>query len=40
MKNSSGGEKRKYGVTVKLVATECTNQSERSNNKCVELFDD
>ena len=40
MKNSSGGEKRKYGVTVKLVATECTNQSERSNNKCVEFFDD
>ncbi len=26
MKTNSGGDKRKYGVTVKLVAAECTNK--------------
>jgi hypothetical protein len=40
MKTTSGGEKRKYGVTVKLVAAECTNRSEITNNRCVDLFDD
>ena len=40
MKTISGGEKRKYGITVKLVAAECTNRSEVTNNRCVDLFDD
>jgi len=40
MKTTSGGEKRKYGVTVKLVAAECTNRGEVTNNRCVDLFDD
>jgi hypothetical protein len=40
MKTASGGDKRKYGVNIKLVAAECTNKSERSNNKCVDFFDD
>ena len=35
MKTSSGGDKRKYGVTVRLVAAECTNRAEVTNNKCV-----
>ena len=40
MKTSSGGDKRKYGVTVRLVAAECTNRAEITNNKCVDFFDD
>ena len=40
MKTASGGDKRKYGVSVKLVAVECTNKFERSNNKCIDFFDD
>ena len=40
MKTTSGGEKRKYGITVKLVAAECTNRGEITNNRCVDLFDD
>ena len=40
MKTTSGGDKRKYGVTVKLVAAECTNRGEVTNNRCVDLFDD
>ena len=40
MKTTSGGDKRKYGVTVKLVAAECTNRSEVTNNRCFDLFDD
>lgn len=40
MKTNSGGEKRKYGITVKLVAAECTNRGEVTNNRCVDLFDD
>ena len=40
MKNTSGGEKRKYGITVKLVAAECTNRGEVTNNRCIDLFDD
>ena len=39
MKNSSGKEKRKYGVSVRLVAVECTNKEERVN-RCVIEFDD
>jgi hypothetical protein len=39
MKTSSGNDKRKYGVTVKLVAAECTNK-EITNNPCIDLFDD
>jgi hypothetical protein len=37
---TSGCEKRKYGITVKLVAAECTNRGEISNNRCIDLFDD
>ena len=40
MKTTSGGEKHKYGITVKLVAAECTNRSEVTNNRCIDLFDD
>ena len=40
MKTTSGGEKRKYGITVKLVAAECTNRCEITNNRCIDLFDD
>ena len=40
MKTTSGGDKRKYGVIVKLVAAECTNRGEVTNNRCVDLFDD
>ena len=40
MKTNSGGEKRKYGITVKLVAADCTNRSEVTNNRCIDLFDD
>ena len=39
MKNSSGKEKRKYGVSVRLVTVECTNKEERVN-RCVIEFDD
>jgi hypothetical protein len=39
MKTSTGNDKRKYGITVKLVAAECTNK-EITNNPCVDLFDD
>ena len=34
MKTSSGGDKRKYGVTVRLVAAECTNRVEITSNRC------
>jgi len=40
MKTAAGSEKRKYGVNIKLVAAECTNKPERSNNKCIDFFDD
>ena len=40
MKTNSGGEKRKYGITVKLVAAECANRGEVTNNRCVHVFDD
>ena len=40
MKTTSGGEKRKYGITVKLVAVECTNRGEVTNNRCIDLLDD
>ena len=40
MKTSPGGDKRKYGVTVRLVAAECTNRAEVTNNKCILFFDD
>ena len=40
MKTTSGGEKRNYGITVKLVAAECTKRSEVTNNRCIDLFDD
>ena len=38
MKTASGGDKRKYGVTVRLVAAECTNRAEVTNNKCVDFL--
>jgi hypothetical protein len=40
MKNGSGSEKRKYGLTLKMVVVECTNKHDVTNNKCVDLFDD
>ena len=40
MKTNSGGDKRKYGVTVRLVAAECSNRAEVTNNKCIMFFDD
>ena len=40
LKTASGGDKRKYGVTVRLVAVECTNRAEAANNKCILFFDD
>ena len=40
MKTNSGGDKRKYGITVKLVAAKCTNRAEITNNRCIDLFDD
>jgi hypothetical protein len=39
MKTSAGSDARKYGVTVKLVAAECTTK-EITNNPCIDLFDD
>ena len=41
MKTASGGDKRKYGVTLKLVAAECTNkESTTSRDKFnVDFFD-
>lgn len=40
MKNGSGGDKRKYGLSLKMVAVECTNKHDITNNKCIDLFDD
>ena len=40
MKTSSGSEKRKYGITLKLVAVECTNKPGHSTEKNSDLFID
>ena len=40
LKTASRGDKCKYGVTVRLVAVECTNRAEAANNKCILFFDD
>ena len=40
MKTSSGNEKKKYGITLKAVAIECTNKTIPKNNPCTVLFDD
>jgi hypothetical protein len=40
MRTNSGGDKGKYGITVKLVAAECTDRAEITNNRCVDLSDD
>ena len=40
MKTSSGKEKRKYGLTVKLLMVECTSREEERVNRCVLDFDD
>lgn len=40
MKTSSGKEKRKYGLTVKLLLVECTNREEERVNPFVLDFDD
>ena len=40
MQTSSGSEKKKYGITLKAVAIECTNKSVPKFNPCVVLFDD
>ncbi len=35
MKTTSGGDNRKYGDTAKLVAAECTNRADITNNRCI-----
>ena len=40
MKTSSGNEQKKYGVTLKALAIECTNKTVPTYNPCVVLFDD
>ena len=40
MKTSSGNEKRKYGVTVKLLLVECTNKEEERASRFLLEFDD
>ena len=40
MKTSSGNEKKKYGIVLKAIATECTNKTIPKSNPCIELFDD
>jgi len=40
MKTSSGNEKKKYGITLKAVAIECTNKNIPRINPCTVLFDD
>ena len=40
MKTSSGNEKKKYGITLKAVAIECTSKTVPQFNTCLVLFDD
>ena len=40
MKTSSGNEKKKYGITLKALAIECSNKTVPKYNPCVVLFDD
>ena len=40
MKTSSGNEKKKYGITLKAVAIECTSKNIPKINPCTVLFDD
>ena len=40
MKTSSGNEKKKYGITLKAVAIECSNKTGPKYSACVVLFDD
>ena len=40
MKTSSGNEKKKYGITLRAVAIECTNKTVPEFNPGVDLFDD
>ena len=40
MKTSSGHEKKKYGITLKAVAIECSNKTVPKSNLCIDLFDD
>ena len=40
MKTSSGNEKKKYGITLKAVAIECSNKTVPKYDPCVVLFDD
>ncbi len=40
MKTASGGDRRKYGLTVKLIAAECSNAESCVNDKSDDLFHD
>ena len=40
MKTSSGNEKKRYGITLKALAIECTNKTGPKYDPCVVLFDD
>ena len=40
MKTASGGERRKYGVSLSLVGVECTNKDKICNNMTDKFFDD
>ena len=40
MKTSSGNENKKYVITLKAVAIECSNKTFQKFNTCVVLFDD
>ena len=40
MKTSSGNEKKKYGITLKAVANECSNKTMPKYDPCVVLFYD
>ena len=40
MKTSSGNEKKKYGIVLKAIAIECSNNSVPKYDPCDVLFDD
>ena len=40
MKTSSGNEQNKYGIVLKAIAIECSNNTVPNNDPCTVLFDD
>ena len=40
MKTSSGNENNKYGIVLKAIAIECSNNTAPKSNSCLDLFDD